>query len=680
MIAVSRAAALLPGLLLAVAAQAGPEVRRDPQLPANAAPLPQAVATPAPPDAAFLRLWQYRDFILSPGQQTAISGFRIRILKPEALALGNITLAWHVDLQDMVLHRLIIHRDGASIDLLNKVEINKVARGGDTAATVLDGQQFATMQVPGLAVGDELEMLTSLTSHQPALGRHVAGGHVEPLLGLPGVISLHASWPQSLPLNLRVGPELGGAALPASGGRAGWATRLVDAPASRGPDGAPPRFQVKGLVEYSDFADWAEVSAHFFPLYRDAARLADGSPLKAEAARIAAASPDPLARTMAALALVQDRVRYVFVGLGDGNLMPASADESWQRRFADCKGKTVLLLALLGELGIPAEAVLVNSGGGDGINQRLPSPAWFDHVLVRASVGGKSLWLDGTRQGDSDPTLLPPPRSAWVLPISPAGTALQPLRPEPARLPLDLTVYDIDSRAGTDKPARISITQIYREQTAEQLRQGLSILAPAEAETQLKAFWRQRMKDMTVEKVAWHTAQPGRALVLEVSGTMTLEWDRDARSGSTSFSLFGGGFYPPDKRERPPEQDQAAPWAIEFPRFGCDAVTMRLPPPRTGEAWRLDSQPMNRVLDGKRYYRAVGLAGDTVRLVRASQTLTPEISAAEARATNAAIAGFDNNQAVVVLAHQRAAAATPLPFGDSVDWTAATTPCMPAGR
>ena len=33
--------------------------------------------------------------------------------------------------------------------------------------------------------------------------------------------------------------------------------------------------------------------------------------------------------------------------MGEGNYLPASADQNWTRRFADCKGKTVTLLALL---------------------------------------------------------------------------------------------------------------------------------------------------------------------------------------------------------------------------------------------------------------------------------------------------------------------------------------------
>ena len=76
------------------------------------------------------------------------------------------------------------------------------------------------------------------------------------------------------------------------------------------------------------------------------AKLASDSPIKAEAARIRAASPDPKVQAGLALALVQDQIRYLFLGLDGGGYRPTPADETWKRRLGDCKAKSVLLLAL----------------------------------------------------------------------------------------------------------------------------------------------------------------------------------------------------------------------------------------------------------------------------------------------------------------------------------------------
>jgi transglutaminase-like putative cysteine protease len=53
-----------------------------------------------------------------------------------------------------------------------------------------------------------------------------------------------------------------------------------------------------------------------------------------------------VARAEAALALVQDRVRYVALAMGAGGYVPADAAETWSRRYGDCKGKTALLLVV----------------------------------------------------------------------------------------------------------------------------------------------------------------------------------------------------------------------------------------------------------------------------------------------------------------------------------------------
>src|SRR4029079_8794757 len=130
------------------------------------------------------------------------------------------------------------------------------------------------------------------------------------------------------------------------------------------------------------------------------------------------ATKDPVERAEAALQLVEGQIRYVFVGLDGGNYLPARADDTWQRRFGDCKAKTVLLLALLRELGCQAEPALLDSKGGDGTDKRLPSPGLFDHVLVRANVHRKKYRLRRPRLGDRPLDMLPPLAAEWALPMS----------------------------------------------------------------------------------------------------------------------------------------------------------------------------------------------------------------------------------------------------------------------
>lgn len=148
--------------------------------------------------------------------------------------------------------------------------------------------------------------------------------------------------------------------------------------------------------------------------------------MRAEIDAIAAKTQDPKQRAFEALRLVEDKTRYFFIGIGDGGYVPAPADQTWARKFGDCKGKTALLLAILKELKVDAEPALVSLGGGDGMNERLPSLAAFNHVIVRTVIDGKTYWLDGTRTGDrSGLDALKPPPHRWALPVRAAGSDLE---------------------------------------------------------------------------------------------------------------------------------------------------------------------------------------------------------------------------------------------------------------
>ena len=228
---------------------------------------------------------------------------------------------------------------------------------------------------------------------------------------------LRAQWPAGLAVQLRSSGGLPVLHPVKKDGVASVDLSLDGVKPIPAPKGAPPRFQYGRLVEITDFASWSGVAGLMGPLFVKASTLPPQGVLQGEIARIKALSPDPKVRAEAALALVQDRVRYVLLAINDGGLIPADAETTWSRRFGDCKGKTTLLLALLHGLGIQADPVTVSSQIGDGMDQRLPLIELFDHVLVRAEIGGRTYWLDGTRSGDRHLDAIRVPPFRWALPL-----------------------------------------------------------------------------------------------------------------------------------------------------------------------------------------------------------------------------------------------------------------------
>jgi transglutaminase-like putative cysteine protease len=631
---------------------------------------------PVPDGASGLVFVRRNDLLihLDGRGQARYVGYRIRILHPNALQLGNLSIAWQPSAGAPVVHVIRVHREGQVIDVLETASFEILRRENQLEAASLDGVLTAILRIADLRVGDELEVGLTTRANDPTLGATVAG-----LLFLapdppPGRLRLGLSWDEGQEPHLRMTPDF--AAVAERSARA--VSLRFDNPAMLIPaNDAPPRYRWQRILEYSDFADWAAISRHFAPLYARAAALSADSPLRAEAGRIAAAHADPLARAGAALRLVQQEVRYIYVGLNGGNLTPATAEETWRRRYGDCKGKTALLLALLAELGIEAEAVLVNNAGADdGLDERLPSPGMFDHVLVRARIGGASYWLDGTFPAVAGPSATPVIPYRWALPLTAQGSALQPLEWHPAEQPDELTLYEIDARAGFDRPARITSTTILRGIAGLQQQSQLSPLTPDQL---LGALRQQGGGDVwqAIDEARWRYDVRAQASILTVSGTGRVDW-RDESDEGRSLILPGGGFNPPTRRARPAGQDQDVPYYNE-PGFNCHVTTVRLPESTQTPRWSFNTSFDTRMF-GRNYRRAFELRDGAIRMVRGSRIEQREIDPAVVRRDDGRIGIFDNSMAIIRYrpagVRPPAAATARVPATYEIDWTADRVPCL----
>lgn len=631
---------------------------------------------PVPDDASGLFFVRRQDVLvhLDADGQAQYLGYRIHILHPNALQIGNIQAAWNPASGQPVVHVIKVHRDGEAIDVLEKSSFEILRREDQLEAAMLDGVLTAVLRVPDLRVGDELEVGLTTRLSDPTLGKNDSGLLLLGPSPAPGRYRLGLSWDKGLKPNIRMTPDMA----PVARHRADGVDFSFDNPVMlTPPKDAPARYQWQRIVEFTDFADWATISRHFAPLFAKAARIDEGSALEREAANIAAAHSAPLDRARAALKLVQRDVRYIYVGLGNGNLTPATAEETWQRRYGDCKGKTALLLALLARLGIEAEAVLANNNGGDdGLDQRLPNPGMFDHVLVRARIDGVSYWLDGTLPPVAGPGTTPVMPYRWVLPLTKAGSSLQTLEWRMASRPNEITLYEIDARAGFDKPAKVTNMTIVRGLPGLVQQVQLSGLTPG----QLRDGMRQQLVGgtwETVDDVTWRYDQKAEASIMTITGTWTVDWDDDG-DGDKSYALPSGGFSPPERRARAADQDQDLPY-YSAPEFDCRVTTLRLPTATNAANWSFKSGYDTRIF-GKNYYRAFDLRDGAIRMIRGLRVEQIEIDAASARRDNGRIATFDNSMAWVSykpgVAKPHDPASRVVPATYDIDWTADDVPCL----
>ncbi|WP_246351987.1 DUF3857 domain-containing transglutaminase family protein [Sphingobium subterraneum] len=625
--------------------------------------------------AAFIRLQDALVHLNEQGQEQ-YAGYRVKILQSSALEAGNISISWNPAAGSPIIHNIKVYRGDQVTDVLKTTSFEILRREDQLEAARLDGRLTAVLRVPDLRVGDELEVSYTIHVNDPTLGKDDAGLLFLGSSPLPGRYHLELSWDDGWKPSLKMTRDM--TAVVQNGERA--VDFRFDNPGILVPSkDAPGRFQWQRVVEFSSFSEWAGVSRRLAPIFAKAAILSSGSTIKNEASAIAASNPTKLGRASAALNLVQQNIRYIFIGLNSGNLTPAMADETWQRRYGDCKAKTVLLLALLREMGIEAEPVLVNnSGTDDGLDERLPSPRMFDHVLVRAHIDGTWYWLDGTLPSVVPPSTTPTLPYRWVLPLTTQGSSLEHIEWRPANRPDEINLTDIDTRAGFDQPAHVVSTSIKRGIEGLQQQVQLSGATP----DQLTNALRQSLVGntwQTVEDVKWRYDEKAQASVLTIVGTWKLDWEDDG-DGARSMALPGGGFSPPDRRGRAADQDQNLPY-YNKPDYDCYVTTVRLPTSTRSGQWA--SKPgFDTHIFGRNYYRAFALRGGAIRMIRGSRVERQEIDAASARKDNERIAAFDNSRGYIFFdpaGQQKPIASAPnVPSTDEIDWTADNVPCLSA--
>ncbi len=631
---------------------------------------------PVPDNAAGLLFVRRSDIALHIDDDglEQYTGYRIKILHPNALQLGNVTISWSPDAGSPILHALKVHRGDQVIDLTDASEFEVLRREENLEAAHLDGMLTAVMRVRDLRVGDELEFAVTTLGHNPVPSARDSGILFLTPEPMPGRHFFSLSWTDGNEPAIRMTPEFEAA----HRRRRNAVTAQFDNPEPLAViQDAPLRYNWGRYLEYTDYPDWSSISSTFAPIYDAASELSASSPLRQEAARIAAEHSDEMGRARAALELVQQQVRYIYVGLDGGNLLPASADDTWDNRYGDCKGKTTLLLALLSELGIEAEAILVNNSGlDDGLNEHLPNPALFDHVLVRAQIDGQSYWLDGTLPAVARPSLEPVLPYEWVLPLTVEGSELENLPWRRASTPNEITLYEIDARDGFDEPAQVTQTTITRGVGALAAQMQLSAVTP----DQLVRAYQQHATGnpwQTIDEVEWRFDVEAQASILTLVGTQNIDWET-YNSHGRRMSLPGGGFRPPSRRARPSGQGEDIPFYNE-PDFNCYVTTVRLPRATSADDWSYNSTFDTQIF-GKNYYRAFEARDGSIRMIRGSRIDQNEISANTVQADNARIPDFDNSMAWIYYdptgRRRLSSSGDTVPATDEIDWTAQNVPCL----
>ncbi|BBC72405.1 conserved hypothetical protein [Altererythrobacter sp. B11] len=577
--------------------------------------------------------------LIEEGRLSSFIDRAVRVDNPQMLqALGTVQAAWLPDKGDLIIHRIALIRDGKEIDVLAQgARFDVLRRETQLEQRTIDGSLTATLAVPGMRVGDVLRLSYTTTSSDQALDKEVQTVALLPAAPFQAKQArLRMAWPKDADVAWRI---TDGTTLPEETVEDGRKVISVELPLPKPeemPADSPLRYRMPALLQAGTFASWDEVSQVMAPHYATSG-VEPGSPLAQQVALIAKNHQGELERAVAALRLVQDEVSYLANGMNGGNYIPQSPTETWERRYGDCKAKTMMLLAMLRELGIEAEAATVASETGDSLPELAPMPADFDHVIVRAVIEGKEYWLDGTNSGASMATVDTVPPFHFALPLRPEGAALVKMEARAPKAYDLLSEVTFDNRAGIDVPLLYDARFTLTGPAAGAIRGIIGQASKEQMDEYLDSFAQEQLGESAVLTSSASFDQAANSATVHVTGLMNSPWEWERGRASRDFSLPTAGFeFAPD-RSRGAWRD--IPVVVAGPWAALTRVTVLLPEEKQPFAIEGGST-IDEEIAAVRLHRVARLDGSKLTIEDSAAYPGGELDAQTAKAERARAARF----------------------------------------
>jgi hypothetical protein len=485
---------LAPLALLALLAPGAPAAETVPMVRAPApagidwAPIPAA-------NPARLRAVEDGSYDLLEDTQVDATGdfattFRRQAIKVvdrqglEGAAQSKIT--FDPAIQRLIVHRIAIWRGGRMIDQTASAAIDLLRQEDELDNGIITGERTALIRLGDVRVGDVVDIAWSW---QDLAGAWRGNFFDTASLGwsVPtGLTRYRLSMPVSRPLVARSFEHAPAPTVRRVGNFVVREWRVMDPDPVADSTGSPKWWSPWARVSLSTMADWDTIDRWSQPFYAQDPRLPADFIARVDA--IAAATPDLKRRTIAALRLVQDSIRYTSLSIGPGSFVPRAPAVTVRNGFGDCKDKTLLLVTVLRRLGVAAWPALTDSEQGPALDRFLPAANVFDHVITLVTIAGRNYWLDATmdHQGGQLDTLAPLPYG-FALPIRRGQDRLVAIpNPVPAAPTMATTEsYRLDASGMT-----LDVRTVFTSDEADIERASLAKKGLAKTETDKLDFYR----------------------------------------------------------------------------------------------------------------------------------------------------------------------------------------------
>jgi hypothetical protein len=333
------------------------------------------------------------------GSVQAYAEIWIRATSASALdAAAQIEIAFDASYQRAVVHRVDVLRGGRLESRLARTKMEVVGRESDLDALMFTGRKSLLLVVDDVRIGDIVRYAYSVHGRNPVYEDRIFDEFPlawdEPVQHVRYRVLHDAHRSLQYRAIGNDAPDVSPRRFTVDGlAVLAWDFAEVAGRPRRA--GAPAWFVQHPFLQVSEYRSWGEVADWAARLF---AQEANGDALSAHVHDWL-----PTADLRDIVDFVQTDIRYYGIEIGQNSHRPHAPEVTIERRFGDCKDKSVLLSTLLERRGIHAHALLVSMRYGRAIADMLPSPSAFDHAIVELQLDGRRVWIDPTRSSQAGP-------------------------------------------------------------------------------------------------------------------------------------------------------------------------------------------------------------------------------------------------------------------------------------
>jgi len=493
-------------------------------------------------------------------------------------ANSRISFAFDPSYQQLVIHKIVVHRGDQVLDQLDPNKIRVIQQEKELDRLIYNGAKTALLFLEDVRVGDWVEFAYTVRGRNP-----VEAGHFFDTIQLRYPFPIQFEnyrllWPRSnqplwvqicgdAPKNQKVTDQFHEYAWH-------WENRRGE----QIEDFVPASTLQYTCVHFSDYktwvdvANWAGKSFHrekvTEELYRKIMRMRDDNATDEQ-------------RVLKALQFVQDDIRYLGIENGINSHQPTDPSVVFARGYGDCKDKALLLCTILKFFErTEASPVLVSSRFQGGARTFIATPLIFDHAIVRIVLNGRTNYVDVTRSFQRGPLdrRFVDNFGAGVL-VDENSPGLIPIPPTNAGLPKTMIEENFD--VSTNGATALVVTSTFEGRDADSIRQRRASVSQDSIEENLLTFYKRYYEGIiSTARPITHDAEEFDRIQVVRRYLIPNIWKPAPQTNFIACKFVSYGIF--DRLYIPEKRERKWPLAVLFPENFIHTIRIE-----THEPWQI---------------------------------------------------------------------------------------------